>query len=199
MPHVYLDGASIDLSYDQHTSVGELVSGIEKELAALKRFILMFTLDGCLIDDWRQSPILGEPLDSHKDCTFVSASLESAAFEGVSVLREYIGQLKENAEAGARAYRTGSPEAGVIFSSVFDGMMEVVKTMDAISGAVKGRHAGILMQDPGEHYSRMMLILEEMNDANASGDALHMADLLEHELAPFLLAIEKNVFPVGSA
>ncbi len=197
MPDVYLDGAALDLSYGPQTSVGELVSGIEKELIALKRFIRTLTIDGCPIDDWKQSPVLGEPLASRKDCSFVSASLESVAFEGVCVLQEYICQLKENAGAGARAYRTGSHEAGTIFSSVFDGLMEVVKTMDALSGAMKGKYAGTFMRDPREHYTRMMLILEEMNDANASGDALQMADLLEHELVPFLSTIEKKLFPAG--
>lgn len=197
MPDVYLDGAALDLSYGPQTSVGELVSGLEKELIALKRVIRALTIDGCIIDDWRQSPVLGEPLASCRDCSFVSASIESAVLEGVCVLREYVGQLKENAGAGARAYRTASCEAGAIFSSVFDGLMEVVKTMEALSGGASGKYAGGFMQDPSEHYARMMLILEELNDANASGDAIHMADLLEHELAPFLFTIEKKLFPAG--
>lgn len=195
MPDVYLDGAVLDLSYGPQTSVGELVFGIEKELAVLKRFIMGLSIDGCVIDDWRDCPQLQEPLASRKNCSFVSASFESAAFDGICVLQEYIGQLKENAMAGARAYRTGSPGASVIFSSVFDGLMEAVKTMDAVSGAGNGQYAAIFRQDPREHYAQMLLILEEMNDANASGDAILMADLLEHELAPFLSTLEKKVFP----
>ncbi len=197
MPDVYLDGAVLDLSYGPQTSVGELVSGIERELAALDRFIAALTIDGCLLEDWRQSPRLREPLAERKNCSFISASVESAAFDGLCVLQEYIGQLKENAISGARAYRTGSQGAEAIFSSVFDGLMEAVKTMDAVSGFEKGRYAGIFRQDPRGHYGQMLLILEELNDANASGDAIHMADLLEHELAPFLCALEKDIFPSG--
>lgn len=195
MPDVYLDGVVLDLSYGPQTSVGELVFGIERELAALERFIAALTIDGCVIEDWRHSPRLREPLAERENCSFTSASIESAAFDGLCVLQEYVGQLKDNAMAGARAYRTGNPGASVIFSSVFDGLMEAVKTMDAVSGFEKGKYAGIFRQDPREHYGQMLLILEEMNDANASGDAILMADLLEHELAPFLSTLEKNVFP----
>lgn len=198
MPDVYLDGIKIEFEDSGDASIWELVAALEKELTGLKRFILGLSIDGRQIENWRQCDVLREPISSHQDYNIKTGSVETVALEGLSLLQEYFGIIKKDIEVCSHALRLGG-DAAQPFTAVFEGIIEAVRTMDALRQGAVAEGIDLFRENPQVFYDPLISNLERLKETRASGDDVYLADILEYELLPLIEKIEERLFFCATA
>ncbi|MBI5587671.1 MAG: hypothetical protein HY889_04810 [Deltaproteobacteria bacterium] len=195
MTDIYLDGKKLDVEDAEGTStVKELVDALEKELLELRLCIMDMRVNGERLSEWRNDPILHKPISEYSDFRFTTVQVEVLAHGGVETLREYIRFIQDNIPACSTDLRMGRKSAEGLFASVFEGLIEVLKTMDALTKGVGRYDIDLFKQTPAVYCKSLMERLEELNSARSSNDMVLMADILEYELAPLITEMEEKVF-----
>lgn len=195
MPEVYLDGAKIDFVDTQNDStVGELVNAIEQEMRDLRRFVLELWVDGQKLEDTGKGELLKEPISHFNDVEFKTVSIENLALEGVDMVQEYISVIKENIGDCVESINLGRSNVDVILASILEGVVEVVKTIDALIKGVEKYKIALFKENPVAYYKPLMEFLEDVTDAINAGDTVLVADTLDYELKPFLEKMEDSLF-----
>lgn len=195
MPEVYLDGARIDyVDTRNDATIGELVSAIEEEMRDLRRFVLELWIDGQKLDDSVKGELLKQPINSFTDVEFKTVSIESLALEGVDMVQEYINVIKDNIDDCAEGIRVGGPNTDVLLASILEGIVEIVKTTDALIKGVENYKIDLFRENPTNYYKPLMNFLEDLVEALNGSDSVLLADTLEYELKPFLAHMEEALF-----
>lgn len=197
MTRVYLDNMKIDYEdTGKDSTIQELVSALDRELGSLRRFILEISLDGTdAPHGWRSGELPGKRLSECVEIRLTSASVDDMAKEGLDTVREYINVIGETIEACVKDLRIGSgPAAEAAFSSVFEGVIEVVKTIDALSQGTLRYNMKIFRKKPEEYFGPLHRKLETITNIKKTGDTVLLADVLEYELKPLLEEIREEVF-----
>jgi len=196
MPKVYLDNMQIDYEdTGKDSTIRELVSALDKELGSLKRFIFEIAVDGTdAPHGWRGGEVSGRKLSECAEIRLTTTSVEDMAIVGLDTVREYINVIGETIEACVKDLRIGSPSAEAAFSTVFEGVIEVVKTMDALSQGTVRYNMKLFKKKPEEYFSPLHQKLETITNVKKSGDTVLLADVLEYELKPLLEEIKEEVF-----
>ncbi len=200
MPEVTLDGEKLDFDDSENDStVGELLKAVEKELKPLRRFIQDIRLDGQPAPEWRTAAGLRSLIYKFSEISIETGSVEAAALEGLDTVEGYIKVIKEEINACVRDSRVGNPEAEKRFNSLFEGLVEVVKTIEALSGCADAFDIKLFRENPENFYLPLLKNLEALKDARNSGDPVLVADMLEYELTPFLDGMESRIFSCHGA
>ncbi|MBI5643158.1 MAG: hypothetical protein HY954_06755 [Deltaproteobacteria bacterium] len=196
MPTVHLDDIKVEFEdKEKSATVGELVDALEKELMSIKRFIMEISIDGEDVPEWRGSAAMSKKISVHGEIRLKTASIEDMASVGLETVKEYINVIKDNMDACVRDLRVGSEKtADTAFLSIFEGVVEVVKTMDALSHGTARYKMDLFKKNPLEYYVALHQKLETIKNIKLSGDTVLLADVLEYELKPLLEEIEENIF-----
>lgn len=192
---IYLDGGRLEFEDTAGDSpVRELVELLERELSQLNRCILEVSVDGERVAEWRSDKVLARPLSGCSSLSFTTVPVEKLALDGMDTLREYMGVIRENIVACAMELRMGRPAAGLLMGSVFDGLIEVVRTAEAVAGA--GARYGLELFGAGvdRYFGPLAGRLEELDSARTSEDTVAMADILEYEIGPLVTEMEERLF-----
>lgn len=194
MPDLYLDEEKLDFEDPgQKSTIGDLVATVEKELVELRRFVMEVWVDGEKLGDWRVSPMLKSPVSVHGDFRLITASVETVALEGVDMVQEYIKVIKESISACVQESRArGSGQSH--FTNIFEGLIDVVKTMDALTRGGGRYGIDLFRENPANYYKHLLKYLDILSDAKGSGDTVLLADVLEYELKPVLEEMEEKIF-----
>lgn len=199
MPEVYLDGIKLDFEDRSRSStVGELVDAIESDLTGLRRFVMELWIDGQELREWRGDTVLKKPISGFSDFNLRTASMEEVALEGLSLAQEYIKVTKDSICACSQDIRIGKPGTDAGYASIFESLVEIVKTIDALARGGERYGMDLFKENPSAYYSPILKCLEAMRDARESGDSVTLADLLEYELLPFLEEMDENLFHLSA-
>lgn len=195
MVDVYLDGSRLDFEDTGSSStIGDLIEAVERDLTCHRRFVMELWVDGEKLPEWRGSVVLSKPLSGHTDYKLNTASMEEVALEGLDLLQEYIRHTRENVPICADALRVGGGGAEAAFASIFDGLVEIVRTADALAKGGEKYNMDLFTENPAVFFGPIVKCLEEIKDAKEGGDTVLLADLLEYELQPFLERMEEKLF-----
>ncbi|MCC6503599.1 MAG: hypothetical protein IT362_10760 [Deltaproteobacteria bacterium] len=195
MAEVYLDGMRLEFEdRENRSTIRELIDTIEKDLAGLRRFVMELWIDGELLEEWRGSQVLSRPLSIYSDFKLKTASMEEVALEGLDLVQEYLKVTKENIDACVKDLRVGSARADILMSSVFDGFVEIVKTLDALARGGERYRMDLFRESPAQYFNPVIRALEELREARDGRDSVAAADILEYELGPLVDEMEDNLF-----
>ena len=200
MTEVFLDGQRIEFEdRDKSATLGELIEAMNRELKSMKRFIVEVSVDGESMIDWAGSSSLRDSIYAHSDLRLFSDAVESMALKGLHTVEEYILLIKAEAALCLTDIRTGAGSAGARLNAVFEGMIEVIKNMEALSiGA--GKYAiTVFREDPSPYLKRALETLEAIGKARAAGDAVTLTDALEYEAIPLLEEMGRALFVSGGS
>lgn len=195
MTEIYLDGSRLNFEDKGNDStIGELIEAVERDLTGHRRFVMDLWVDGQKLSEWRGSTVLKTPISGHRDFKLNTASMEAVALEGLDLLQEYIKVTKENVPVCAADLRVGNSRADAVFSAVFEGLVEIVRTADALARGGEKYNMDLFTEDPAVFFGPILRCLEEVRDAREAGDTVLLADILEYELKPFLDGMEEKLF-----
>lgn len=195
MTEVYLDGIRLEFEdRSNRSTIKELIDIIEKDLAGLRRFVMELWIDGEMLQEWRDSTVLNRPLSIYSDFKLKTASMEEVALEGLDLVQEYIKVTRENIEACVGDLRVGNGRADAFLSSIFDGFVEIVKTVDALAKGGEKYRMDLFRENPALYFNPVLRGLEALREATEGRDSVAAADILEYELKPLLEEMEENIF-----
>lgn len=191
MTSVYVDGMSLDFADSEgNSTLGDLVGAIEREIKGMRRYVDGVCVDGEPLTDWREAQGLGRPLLGFAEIKLETASFDEVAAHGVETLREYSLVIKRNIETCAASLRKGAP-AGAELSSIIEGVIEVVKTIEMLSRCSGAYSVAFFSEDPAVCCSSLLGGLEALRDAGAAADSVLLADVLDYELSSALGEVER--------
>jgi len=195
MTEVYLDGVRLEFEDTGSSStIKDLIETIEKDLSGLRRFVMELWIDGEMLQEWRGSRVLNRPMSTYSDFKLKTASMEEVALEGLDLVQEYMKVTKENIDAAVNDLRVGNGRADAVMSSVFDGFVEIVKTIDALARGGERYRMDLFRENPSAYFNHVIRGLEDLKEAGESRDTITAADILEYELKPLLEEMEGNLF-----
>lgn len=195
MVDVYLDDVKLDFEdRGSGSTIGELIEAVERDLTGHRRFVMELWVDGERQPEWRGSQMLKRPLSTHSDFKLKTASMEEVALEGLDLVQEYIRVTRENIALCAGDIRVGAKTADAVFASIFDSLVEIVKTIDALARGGEKYRMDLFKENPASYFSPIIRCLEALKDAKEAGDTVTVADILEYELQPFLEEMEEKLF-----
>lgn len=195
MPDVYIDGKRLDFNdTESNSTISDLIGELEKSLIGLRRFISEIWVDGIKVDNWKSSQAIHKPIAEYKDLNMITVSVEAIALEGLDLVQEYIKLIKDNIGTCVKNIRLGFGDAENEFTEIFEGMIEVVKTMDALTRGGDKYRMALFKENPSIYYKPLLKHLETIRAAKESGDGVLTADILEYELLPFLNEMEFKIF-----
>ncbi len=192
---IYLDGEKLE--YEDaggDSTVKELVEALEKELHGVRRCITEIWVNGENVAEWMSEAVLGKRISEHSELKLKTASVEALALEGIDILHEYIRFIKENITSCSTDLRMGRPSAESLFAAIFEGLVEVLKTAEALTRGAGRYRIDLFKEAPAVFYKPLMERLDELNSARSARDTVLMADILEHELVPLITGMEEKVF-----
>lgn len=194
MVDIYLNGVRLDFEDTGNDStVGDLVTAVEKDLRGSKACITSVSIDGAPVGDFRLDPALQRGLSEFSEVRLFAATFEASALEGINVLKEYIKVTGENIASCVHEIRLGDAgEEG--FNSVLQALVEIIKTMNALFMWDSKHRLSIFKENPEQYYSLLLKRLESVNAARDTGDTVSIADILEYEIAPVLEGMKKGLF-----
>lgn len=195
MPDVMIDGKRLDFEDTKGDStLGDLLKAVERELKSIRRFIAGIRLDGKTAGDWMDGKRFGNPLCGFGEISIETGSVEAAALEGLDTVTEYFKVIKGEISACVRDSRLGCAGADDSFNTVFEGLVEIVKTIEALAGCADAFEIKLFRENPENFYLPLLKNLEALKDARSAGDPVLVADMLEYELTPFLDGMESRIF-----
>lgn len=195
MAEVYLDGVRLEFEdRGSRSTIKELIDAIEKDLTGLRRFVMELWIDGEMLQEWRGSTVLNRPLSIYSDFNLKTASMEEVALEGLDLVQEYLKVTRENLDACISELRVGSGNSDALMSSVFDGFVEIVKTVDALARGGEKYRMDLFRESPAHYFNPVIRGLEALRDARDSRDTVAAADVLEYELRPLLVEMDEHLF-----
>ena len=195
MTEVYLDGVRLEFEDSgSGSTIKELIETIENDLSGLRRFVMELWIDGEMLQEWRGSRVLNRPISIYSDYKLKTASMEEVALEGLDLVQEYMKVTRENIDACVNDLRVGNGRADAVMSSVFDGFVEIVKTIDALARGGERYRMDLFRENPAAYFNPVIRGLEELREASDGGDSITAADILEYELKPLLEEMEGNLF-----
>jgi len=186
MTEVYLDDIRLDFEdTDGTATLADLTGGVEEQLKGLKRLIIEVDADGEVHTDWKERDLLSRRLKDFSVLRLKTVSTDTVVLQGLSTVREYIDMVGEAISGGVDDIRLGRSGTAETLSATFDGLLEIVRTLEAIARGGGGQ-GGIPAGDLAGICAPLIGHMEELSGARASGDSVLVADLLEYEIAPFL-------------
>ena len=195
MTEVYLDGVRLEFEDSgSGSTIKELIDTIENDLSGLRRFVMELWIDGEMLQEWRGSRVLNRPLSIYNDFKLKTASMEEVALEGLDLVQEYIKVTRDNIDACVKDLRVGNGRADAVLSSVFDGFVEIVKTIDALARGGEKYRRDLFRENPATYFNPVIRGLDELREASESRDSITAADVLEYELKPLLEEMDSNLF-----
>ena len=195
MTEVYLDGVRLEFEDSgSGSTIKELIDTIENDLSGLRRFVMELWIDGEMLQEWRGSRVLNRPLSIYNDFKLKTASMEEVALEGLDLVQEYIKVTRDNIDACVNDLRVGNGRADAVLSSVFDGFVEIVKTIDALARGGEKYRMDLFRENPATYFNPVIRGLDELREASESRDSITAADVLEYELKPLLEEMDSNLF-----
>jgi hypothetical protein len=195
MTEVYLDGVRLEFEDSgSGSTIKELIDTIENDLSGLRRFVMELWIDGEMLQEWRGSRVLNRPLSIYNDFKLKTASMEEVALEGLDLVQEYIKVTRDNIDACVKDLRVGNGRADAVLSSVFDGFVEIVKTIDALARGGEKYRMDLFRENPATYFNPVIRGLDELREASESRDSITAADVLEYELKPLLEEMDSNLF-----
>lgn len=192
---IYLDGVRIE--YEDaagDSTVKDLVDVVEKELLRAGRCIREIWMDGEMAPEWRSETVLGERISKHRELNIKTVSIEALALDGIDIIREYLRFINENIPSCSTDLRMGRPSADKLLAAIFEGLVEVMKTADALNVGAGRCRLDLFGEDPSGCFKLLAERLEELNAARLSGDAVLTGDILEYELVPLITDMAHRVF-----
>lgn len=194
MADIYLNGVRLDFEdAGNDSTVGDLVTAVEKDLKGSKAGITAVSVDGAPIEDFRADSVLKRGLSGCREVRLSASTFEASALEGVDILKEYIKVTRENIASCVHEIRVGGG-GGEGLNSILQALVEIIKTMNALFMWDRKHNLSILKENPEQYYAPLLKHLESVNSASETGDMVSIADILEYEIAPVLEGMEKDLF-----
>jgi len=195
MAEVYLDGNRIDFVDDRNdATIGELMAAIETELKDHRRFVFELWVDGEKVEKTSDDDLLSSPISLFSDFEFKTVSIESLALEGVDTVQEYLRVIRENLDDCVEEMRRGGPNVEVLLRAITEGIVEVIKTTDALLKGVEKYSIELFRENPARYYKSLLKFLDTITDAANTGDSIMVSDTLAYELKPLIEEIESTIF-----
>jgi len=199
MAEIYLNGVRLDFEDTENDStVGDLVAVVEKDLKGSRAVITAASIDGTGVEDFRTDSVLKRLLFACREVRLTASTFDASAIEGLNVLKEYMAVTRDNIASCVKEIRLGKV-GGEGFNSVFQALVEIIRTMDALFKWSGKHNLGMFKENPEEYYRLLVKHLESIKAVRDAGDMVSIADILEYEVAPVINEMEEKVFNHGSA
>lgn len=193
MADLYIDDNIIEYEdTEDNSTIGDFVKEVEKELFDVKQLIVGIEVDGDPADDIYANELLESPVADHKEVRLATAPLKILLDEGIKVCNQYIPHIKGAINVIIEGLRAGkNDESFALMPGLFDSLNEFVRTLAVINSNVVRFNLPLFKESPTEHYEGLVGHLDEMLAARDSGDLILVGDLLDYEITPIIIALEK--------
>ncbi len=195
MTDIYLDGTLLDYEdVDRDSTIGDLVQAVEKELKPMRSFVFELWVDGEKIEGWRDREIMDNSIYKYREIRLVTTTVDTIAMEGLNIVQEYINLIKRKISGVVKELRSGNIDVEKDISTIFEGLNEIVKTMNSLIEGGTRYGIKIFKENPAPYYAPILEYMEKLRNAFSCGDTVLMADLLEYELLAHLESMERRIF-----
>lgn len=193
MTDLYIDDNKIEYEdTEDNSTIGDFVKEVEGQLFDVKQLIVGIEVDGSHADDIHSPELLESPVGDHKEVRLSTVPLKLLLDEGIKVCNQYIPHIKGAISVIIEVLRAGkSDEATKLTAGLFDALNEFVKTLAVINSNVIRFNLPLFKESPTEYYEGLIDHLSEMLKARDSGDIILVGDLLDYEIMPIILSLEK--------
>ncbi|MBE9531906.1 MAG: hypothetical protein IME98_03780 [Proteobacteria bacterium] len=193
MTELYIDDNKIEYEdTDNNSTVGDFIREVEKELFDVKQLIIGVEVDGDPAEDIYARELLDSPVAEHKEVRLSTAPLKVLLDEGIKVCNQYIPHIKGAIGVIIETLRAGkNDESFSLMPGLFDALNEFVRTLAVINSNVVRFNLPLFKEPPTETYEGLVAHLGEMLTARDSGDLILVGDLLEYEITPIIIKLEK--------
>ncbi len=197
---IFLDEMLIDYTDTENDAVvGDLVGAIENEMRSQKRIVSELEIDSEPLLYWRSEDFMSRKLSDFKELRFTSEGFDEFVASAVGILQEYLKVMVENIGASVAVIRRGSGLKPELMVSIFEGLVQIMGTIDELSRGAAVMGTQTFKEDPLVYYAPLLKQMEALEQARSRGDSLVVADILEYEILPILADMEGKLFHTGEA
>ncbi|MBI5811026.1 MAG: hypothetical protein HZB21_07565 [Deltaproteobacteria bacterium] len=192
MTDVFIDDMKLDFEDTENdVTVGELISAIEKDIKAARRFIRDVSADGESLSG--TGAFSKYKVSGYKEIRIKTTPFGQFALESHETIHEYVRHITDSIKSCISVVRgKGSYEDA--FTNIFEGLIEITKTMDALSTGSRAYNIEIFKDDPARYYEEILKNIEALKGARDADDTVLLADILEYETIPLLERMEEKLF-----
>jgi len=164
-------------------NLAELVEACARdESDGRPRAVMSVSVNGCPLPEERLGELHRHPLEGVDSVQIASRDTREVALSSLGYSERYVGEVRRAVDAAVEHLRSGRVEAG-------SGLCADIA--DSLGVLASASQAACLALDPDAHSLRdreqeLLPWLREVVEAQAGADWVHLADLLEYELAPRL-------------
>ena len=193
MTNLYIDDNLIEFEdTDNNSTIGDLLKEVEGQLFDVKQLIVGLDIDGTSASDMHSDELLASPVAGYKEIRLSTAPLKALLDQGIKVCNQYIPHIKGATAVIIETLRAGkNDEAFKLMPGLFDALSEFVGTLALINTNILRFNLQLFKESPAQHYEGLVSHLGKMLSARDSGDLILVGDLLEYEIMPIIIALEK--------
>lgn len=193
MTELYIDDNLIEYEdTDNNSTIGDFLKEVESQIFDVKQLIVAVEVDGTPALDIHSKELLSSPVGEHKEIKLSTAPLKILLDEGIKVCNQYIPHIKGGVAVIIETLRAGKTEdAFKLTPGLFDSLNEFVGTLAVINSNVNLFDLTLFKESPVEYYESLVSNLTEVLTAKDADDIILVGDLLEYEIMPIIISLEK--------
>lgn len=191
MTEVFLNDDKLELEDKQgNSTVGNLISAVEVELAAIDHIILDLKADGESKLEWRVPEFLDSSLGDLSELRIMTAPFDALMIQGLTTCRDFVDHLKDTLGDAVAKIREGREEEGFeSLAEFFSATSSLIETINALYSASEQKGKALLSEPPVKYFEQLAKQLDELQQAQQLKDMVLVADLLEYEFLPIFDSI----------
>ncbi|MBI5237621.1 MAG: hypothetical protein HY887_04280 [Deltaproteobacteria bacterium] len=192
MTDVFIDDMKLDFEdTGNDAAVGELITAVEKEIKGLRRFIKEVSADNESLSG--RGAFSKQRVSGYKEIRIKTMPFDQFALESHETLHEYVRHITDNIKSCISVVRGKGSYEGA-FTNIFEGLIEVTRTMESLSTGSRAYDIEIFKEDPALYYEEILRNIEALKGARDADDTVLLADILEYETIPLLERVEEKLF-----
>jgi|GEM_PF-1089945 len=185
--NITIDGAPSEMPPGQHETLGDVYSQLVATAAESGRVVAAIEIDGKAIPAGRIWDLKSQPVAEVGTLGLTTRDTKEMVREMMASTRDHVTLLISETEKTATMFRVGN-ELGAQerFAQCASGLQWFLKALDALRGFLELDYAAIRMDQAsvGANFEELIPLVDNVLDAQAEGDSIQLADLMEYELAP---------------
>jgi len=185
--NITIDGALREMPPGQHKTLGDVYSQLVATAADSGRAVAAIEIDGKAIPAGRIWDLTSQPIAELRTLELTTRDTREMVKEMMASTRDHVSLLISETEKAATMFRVGNElSAQERFAKCASGLQWFLKALDALRGFLELDYAAMPMDQTsvGANFEELIPVVDRVLDAQAEGDSIQLADLMEYELVP---------------
>jgi len=185
--NITIDHAPREMPPGHQKTLGEVYSQLVKTSAVAGRVVTAIEIDGKAIPAGRIWELTDQSIEEVQTLELTTRDSKEMVKEMMVSTRDHVSLLISETEKAATMFRVGN-ELGAQerFGKCASGLQWFLKALDALCGFVDLDYAVMPMgkTSVGANFEELIPVVDQVLQAQAEGDSIQIADLMEYELVP---------------